>query len=186
MTILSLDEQYLRERNAHLKPLATGEGTEDLLPPAPGIYLCRCERCEYGRDEVMSPRLEWAFRVVGPRDRMGMLWSMQTIGNPEAVEQMRRDFAVVGVPVVVLADVKTACEAALGRYFYVEYLGEATNGTDRIHIQQPATTVDASRLAPLESEGDDASRHTAGAFPYGPVEDADDIPHYGGDAPTRG
>ncbi len=39
MTSLSLGEQYLRERIAHLKPLAIGEGTEDLLPPAPGIYL---------------------------------------------------------------------------------------------------------------------------------------------------
>lgn len=176
------------ERTAALGGVADHDPAK-MVPPPPGIYLCRCERCEMDEDVTPNSMLEWIFQVASP-PHTGRIWSLISVTSKDAVERIRRDFAVAGILVAGERDLERACQDVLGRYFFVELLpGEAGNTSDRIHLLQLATTVNVASPTPGFG-GDDAAiqaarntRESPWTFPHG--EQNDDIPHYGGDLLRR-
>lgn len=174
MSIREFESEVLRERWIAFGKLAGSDEAENLLPPPPGIYDCVCERCEVGPDEVMTAMLELVFRPVGLGPNPGRLWMVLKLESPSSVTRLRQNFAAAGHRVFSLDDLRAACDAVLGKRFFVELVAPlgGYGGSDEIAVLAP---VDGDVVAPVVCGAEDLN------LPFGEYEDHAKIPRFGGD-----
>lgn len=115
---------------------ADGEGP---APVPPGIYRVAVvgtlvERTDDGMD------LLWEMVVTGPLGKRGRVAKRSRVATPEDAQALRREFAVLGVPLGTWRGLDRAREALVNEEAFVEVLPSSEPEWGRVQILQRATT----------------------------------------------